>query len=91
MVREISNNSHTHRLLFVQKLQNTQRELTWFRVGKYNGIQNWVRLAENWIICDFLRSLFGQNVLKLILKSPSFVPFGANLTQFGAKPNIPEE
>ena len=26
-----------------------------------------------------------QNVLKLILKSPRFVPFGANLTQFGCK------
>ena len=26
-----------------------------------------------------------QNVLKLILKSPRFVPFGANLTQFGCQ------
>ena len=40
-------------------------------------------------ICDFLRSVslhFGspsQNVLKLILKSPRFVPFGPNLIQFG--------
>ena len=40
---------------------------------------------------DFLRSVsvhFGsvsQNVLKLILKSPTFVPFGANLTKFGGK------
>ena len=39
-------------------------------------------------IWDFLRSVsvyFGsesQNVLKLILKSPRFVPFGANMTQF---------
>ena len=30
-----------------------------------------------------------QNVLKLTLKSPGFVPFGANLTHFGAKLNIP--
>ena len=43
-------------------------------------------------IWDFLRSVlvhFGstsQNVLKLILKSPRFVPFGANLTQFWATP-----
>ena len=31
-----------------------------------------------------------QNILKLILKSPTFVPFGANLTPFGAKPSIPD-
>ena len=30
-----------------------------------------------------------QNVLKLILKSPRFVPFGVNLTQFEAKSDIP--
>ena len=30
-----------------------------------------------------------QNVLKLILKSPGFVPFVANLTHFEAKPTIP--
>ena len=35
-------------------------------------------------IWDFLR-LPSQNVLKLILKSPRFVPFGANLTQFGCQ------
>ena len=29
-----------------------------------------------------------QNVLKLILKSPRLVPFGANLTQFGANKDI---
>ena len=28
-----------------------------------------------------------QNVLKLILKSPRFVPFGANWTQFGWQKN----
>ena len=42
-------------------------------------------------IWDFLRSVsihFGspsQNVLKLILKSPRFVSFGADLTQFGCQ------
>ena len=46
-------------------------------------------------IWDFLRSVsvhFGspsQNVLKLILKSPKFVTFVANLTQFGAISNTP--
>ena len=40
-------------------------------------------------ILDFLKSL-SKNVLKLILKSSTFVPFGANLTDFGAKPTIPE-
>ena len=44
-------------------------------------------------IWEFLKSVsvrFGsQNVLKLILKSQIFVPFGANLTQFGANSSIP--
>ena len=46
-------------------------------------------------IWDFLRSVsvhFGagrQNVLKLILKSPRLVPFGANLIQIGDNPDIP--
>ena len=31
---------------------------------------------------------FGKNELKLILKSPRFVPLGVNLNQFGAKPDI---
>ena len=45
-------------------------------------------------IWDFLRSVsvhFGalrQNVLKLILKSPRFVPFGVILTDFVVKPDI---
>ena len=30
------------------------------------------------------------NALKFNLKKPGFVPFGANLTHFGAKPTIPE-
>ena len=40
-------------------------------------------------ILDFLRSVsvhFGsgsRNVLKLVLKSPKFVPFGTNLAKFG--------
>ena len=53
------------------------------------GIQigsDWPQMGQ---ILEFLRSVslhFGsvsQNILKLILKSPRFVPFGANLTQFG--------
>ena len=32
-----------------------------------------------------------QSILKLILKSPRFVSFGANLTYFGVKPNIPTD
>ena len=64
---------------------------------------NWVRLTQNWVwlapkweqIWDFLRSVsvhFGspsQNVLKLILKRPRFVPFWAYLTQFGANQPSP--
>ena len=32
-----------------------------------------------------------QNILKVILKSPRFVTFWANLAQFGANPGIPNE
>ena len=48
---------------------------------------DWPQVGQIW---DFLRSVSvhigapRQNVLKLILKSPRFVPFGANLTQFEA-------
>ena len=44
---------------------------------------DWPQMGQIW---DFLRSVsvhFGavrQNVLKLVLKSPRFVPFGVNLT-----------
>ena len=46
---------------------------------------DWPQMGQFW---DFLRSVSvhfsagRQNVLKLILKSPRFVPFVANLTQF---------
>ena len=36
--------------------------------------------------CIFI--LTTQRVLKLIFKSPRFVPFGANVTQFGANPDM---
>ena len=55
-------------------------------------VSDWPQMGQIW---DFLRSVsvhFGsasQNVLKLILKYPTFVPFEANLTHFVAKPNIP--
>ena len=38
-------------------------------------------------IWDFLRSV-SPNLLKPILKSPGFVPFSANLADFGAKSKI---
>ena len=41
------------------------------------GIQGW-----GWIGPE------GQNVLKLVLKSPRVVPFGANLAQFTANPQM---
>ena len=46
-------------------------------------------------IRGFLRSDFSAfgapapNALKSVLKKPGFVPFGANLTHFGAKPTTP--
>ena len=49
---------------------------------------DWPEMGQIW---DFLRSVsvhFGaprQNVLNLILKSPRFVPFGANLIHFGCE------
>ena len=63
--------------------------LTMVRRDVKFGIQiesDWPQMGQIW---DFLRSgsvHFGalrQNVLKLILKSHRFAPFGANLTQFG--------
>ena len=36
-----------------------------------------------------LLTFTSQNVLESDLKSPIFVPFGANLTQFGAKSDLP--
>ena len=43
----------------------------------------WPQMEQIW---DFLRSVsVSQNVLKLILKSPRFVPHGVSLTQFGCK------
>ena len=36
-------------------------------------------------IGSYWPQMASQNVLKLILKSPRFVPFGANLTQFGCQ------
>ena len=53
------------------------------RIGSY--------LLQNVTIWDFLRSfsvhfgLASQNVLKLILKSHIFIPFGSNLTYFGCQ------
>jgi len=58
-------------------------------------VSKWFRLAQMGLILDSLRSVsvhFGlpsQNVLKLILKSPRFVLFVANLTHFGAKLKSP--
>ena len=54
---------------------------------------HWQEMGQIW---EFLRSVsvhFGsasQNVLKLILKSPRFVLFVANLAQFRAKTKIPD-
>ena len=56
---------------------------------------NLVRLAKMGQIRDFFRSDFSafgaprQMHWNLIWKSPGFVPFGANLTHFEAKPTIP--
>ena len=44
----------------------------------------WVRLTPNGT------NPGRQMHLNLIWKIPGFVPFGANLTQFGAKPTIPD-
>ena len=59
-------------------------------------LQKWVRLAtkgdKSWNFTDqiLVHYFFPiQNVLKLILKSLRFFPFGANLNHFGAKPEIP--
>ena len=44
----------------------------------------WGRLAPKWDKSGIFSDQFqSQNVLKLILKSPRFAHFGANMTQFG--------
>ena len=54
---------------------------------------DWPQIGQIW---DFLRSVsvhFGtgrQNVLKLILKGPTFVPFGANMTLFSTTTYNPD-
>ena len=55
-------------------------------IMKNQGYQRWSQIGSDWPqmeqIWDFLRSVASHNVLKLILKSSRFVPFGANLTLF---------
>ena len=48
----------------------------------------WVRLAPNWTNPGFFRSDF--STFGSIWKSPAFVPFRANMTNFGAKHTIPD-
>ena len=65
------------------------REWPQKQLGSYPGMSglalNWVRLAQNGANLRLFKiSSPIQNVLKLILKGPKFVPFGANLTQYGA-------
>ena len=55
----------------------------------------WVRLAPNGTNPGLFQIRFqciwrgAPKALKSDLKKPGFVPFGANLTHFGAKPTIP--
>ena len=53
-----------------------------------------IRIGSDWPemghIWDFLRLVsVNQNVMKLILKSPRFVLFRANLTKFATNPDTP--
>ena len=69
-----------------------------FATWSMHGCQAWLQTHSDWPqigrIWVFLRSVsihFGsprKNILRSDLKSPEFLPFGAILTQFGAKPNI---
>ena len=45
-----------------------------------------IKIRSDW---PQMVDLSSRNVLKLILRSPRFVAFGSNLTQFGTKPDIP--
>ena len=57
----------------------------------------WVRLAPNGTNPGLFQIKFqciwrgAPNALKSDLKKPGFVPFGANLTHFGAKPTNPAD
>ena len=76
----------------------TKLSRSWTKTGMTGLTSNWVRLAQNgkkpgpFQIRFQVSVHFGspsQNVLKLILKSATFVPFQTNLTQFGVNPDIP--
>ena len=51
---------------------------------------NWVWSTPNGTNLG-LYMIAEPNALKLIFKSPRFVPFWANLTQFGTNTNIPDK
>ena len=70
-----------------------------YRRGRELGDQIWPQVSD-WPQMGHIRGIYlrsdsvhfgspSQNVLKLILKSPRFVPFGTNLTPFETNPNIP--
>ena len=59
-------------------------------VGIHNG-SDWPQMGQIWGLLRSVSVHFGspsQNVLKLILKSPRFVPFCANLTQIRSQLDI---
>ena len=47
------------------------------------GCHCWSELGSDW---SQMEKNMGQNVLKLILKSPKLFPIAADLNQFGAHP-----
>ena len=75
----------------------TKLSRSWTKTGTTGLTSNWVRLAQNgkkpgpFQIRFQVSVHFGspsQNVLKLILKSPRFVPIWANLILFSANRHI---
>ena len=60
------------------------------RSTPYHGCQVWPQNGSYWHQIGRLRDYSELKFTKIIIfKSPRFVPFWANLTQFGGKPGIP--
>ena len=81
LILKSSNLTHFCPTLTSLKTPDNQRYQIWH--------PNWVRLAPNGTNLEFLRSVsvhFGEpKCTETDLKNPKFVPFGANMTQFGCQ------
>ena len=90
--------SKSQRFEYKCYLSLNERMFTHFSVSPLHGCQggyqigaDWHQMGQIWDIQKKIPdNMVSQSVLKLILKSLIFVPFGAKLSLFGVNPDIPE-